>query len=488
MKRILLAGLSQETNSFAPVTKWDKCWRTYGDELRDSLHYKNYIEEIEKMGWEYCLADHYRVAESGPILDEIADSFLKELFEYADQAGQFDGIFLDLHGATQFTGHEDGCSYLLEQIRAHFGNDIIIVAATDMHGNITPKMSSLCNIISGYLTYPHKDVAETSTRAARQGIMLLQGKPVFQANVRIPMIVPAEGYSSDYGVFKEQIEDYGQKLVEEGKIIDFSVYQMQPWLDVSCGGSTVLVSASDKETAAKYARDIAHRLFDLRKEMKVDLYDADDVIDKAIANTSEMPVILVDSADSSNAGSSADSSFVLEKLLTRGETIKTAMAVSDPTAVKKAFELGVGATGEFELGGYYEPDFHHPVKVTAYVKSLHDGIYKLQYSGKGMMDVGKSAVLQIGNIDCVVYTRMRNTSDPQSYRAFGVEPAFYRLVIVKSANQYKEPYSLFSTLFYPTDTPGSSSANLTALPFKNLPRPFYPFDDIDTFDDTAFFR
>ena len=103
------------------------------------------------------------------------------------------------------------------------------------------------------------------------------------------------------------------------------------------------------------------------------------------------------------------------------------------------------------------------------------------------MDVGRSCVLQIGNVDLIVFTAMRNTSDPANYRSFGVEPSFYRMVTVKSATQYKEPYSLFSNLFYPTDTPGGSSANLLALPFEHLPRPFWPFDRIDTFDDTAVF-
>ena len=59
---------------------------------------------------------------------------------------------------------------------------------------------------------------------------------------------------------------------------------------------------------------------------------------------------------------------------------------------------------------------------------------------------------------------------------------------MKSANQYKTFYSEFSTLFYPTDTPGSSSANLRAMPFKRVSRPYYPLDEIHTFDDTVIFH
>ena len=96
-------------------------------------------------------------------------------------------------------------------------------------------------------------------------------------------------------------------------------------------------------------------------------------------------------------------------------------------------------------------------------------------------------MLQVGSIDIVVYCRMANSSDPQCYRAFGLDPARYRLVVVKSATQYKLPYSKFTRLFYPTDTPGSSTANLRRLPFRRIPRPFYPFDDMQTFDDSVTF-
>ena len=103
------------------------------------------------------------------------------------------------------------------------------------------------------------------------------------------------------------------------------------------------------------------------------------------------------------------------------------------------------------------------------------------------MDLGRTAVLQIGNIDLVAAVMHRGSANPFCYRAFGIEPSAYRMVMTKSATQYKELYGKFSTLFYPTDTPGGSSANLTALPFEHLPRPFWPFDKIDTFDDTAVF-
>ena len=488
--KVLYGGFSSETNSFAPISTRRKLFITASERVHSQIKaIAGAMDVFEAAGYESVVTENYRVQNNGPIEDDICEEFLDKLLAAYDAQGPFAAVSLGLHGATQLVSHEDGCGYILKRIREHIGKDVVLCASSDMHGNITPEIMQSVDVIAGWQTYPHKDLYETGARSAKQAVQILNGEPHYQANVRIPMIVQAESYSTDNpdDPFTINVIGYGHQLVKEGKIIDFSVYQMQPWLDVSCGGSTILVSASDKQTAEKYAKEMAHRLFDLREKMHVDLYPIDEVLDAARDNKTDMPVVLVDAADSSNAGSSADSSFVLEKMLERGDTFKACMQISDPRAVEKAYKLGVGATGEFELGGYYEPKFHHSIKVTAYVKALHDGKYNTSYSGGGQMDVGRSCVLQIGNIDMVVFTAMRNTSDPANYRSFGVEPSFYRMVTVKSATQYKEAYSLFSNLFYPTDTPGGSSANLLALPFEHLPRPFWPFDRIDTFDDTAVF-
>jgi microcystin degradation protein MlrC len=312
--------------------------------------------------------------------------------------------------------------------------------------------------------------------------MKLSGEQIVQARVRIPMIVPAEGYDTSDGPFAALTRECHQ-LVEQEEILDFSIYQMQPWLDLNDVGGTVLVTAREEETAARYAGELAQRVFALREQMGVKLYTVDEVIDAAKTNKSKMPVILVDSADSPSAGSSADSSFVLARLLERGENIRACLMVADPAAAAHAFELGVGSEGEFTIGGAYEPDFQKSITLRAYVKSLHDGNYfPTGNSLSSIQRTGKTAVLQIGSIDLVVYTRTDIGSDPQNYRAFGVEPSRYQLVMVKSATQYKVYYQHFSTLFYPADTPGSSSANLAAMPFQHVPRPFWPLDPIDSFD------
>lgn len=491
--KILVGGFRQESNSFSSKFSTEETFTILrGEEFFDprlnapATMLSGILAGAAAYEAEIIPSIEYSAMSGGPVYKEVVDRFLSVLLETYDANAPIDGVFLELHGATDMVGSGDVCGYILETVRSHIGNDVVLVHSADMHCNITDKMLENADACAAYQTYPHTDLFETGRRAAMHGWMLLQGKPFAQARVRIPMIVPAEGYDTDSGVFADLIRD-ASGMVERGEIIDYSICQMQPWLDLEDAASTVLVTASDKDTAARYAQELAHRLFDLRKDMGIHLYTIDEVIDAAKGNTTAAPVIVVDSADSPNAGSSADSSFVLSRLLERSETLPVCLTVADAPAAEHAFEVGVGSEGDFVLGGTKEPKFQKPLKVHAYVKSLHDGIYKGKMAHRNTQRTGKTAVLQIGSIDVIVFSKMGYSADPQLYRAFGLEPADYRLVMVKSAGQYKQAYSAFSTLFYPTDTPGSSSANLRAMPFVHLPRPFYPLDDIDTFDDSVAF-
>lgn len=491
--RFLVGGFHIESNSFSSKCADKAHFKiSQGTDLIEqhrpdtNTQLSGIIAAISESGGSVIPSTLYSATSSGPVLKEIVDEFLEKLLRDYDNNNPIDGIFLDLHGATDMVQSQDCCGYILKRIRQHVGDNVVIAHGSDLHANITSDMAENSDVIAGYHTYPHDDYFSTGYRAALQGLMILRKEKLYQARVRVPMIVPAESYNSNEGVFAELLM-YAKSLVSEKRILDFSIYQMQPWLNLKDVGGTVLVTAQDRETASFYAKDIAHRLFALRHQMSIYLHPIKDVFTAARENTTTMPVILVDSADSPNAGSSGDSSYVLSQLCESGEDIKACLMVVDEYAAQHAFEVGVGNTGEFSLGGRYEPRFQKPLMVKAYVRSLHDGKHPNTLAQKKVHDTGKTAVLQIGNIDIAVCSKEGKSTNPRSYEVLGINPREYQLVVVKSATQYKTEYSKFTTLFYPTDTPGSSTANLISLPYINVNRPLYPLDNIEDFEDTVTF-
>ncbi|MNV59238.1 hypothetical protein D3C71_1516500 [compost metagenome] len=77
-----------------------------------------------------------------------------------------DGIFLDLHGAMVAEHVDDGEGELLSRIRRAIGYDVPISVCLDLHGNITEQSMTDADMLVGYRTYPHIDMAVTGRRAA----------------------------------------------------------------------------------------------------------------------------------------------------------------------------------------------------------------------------------------------------------------------------------------------------------------------------------
>jgi microcystin degradation protein MlrC len=428
----------------------------------------------------------------GPVEQEVVDAFLQETMTFIRQNLPVDGIFISFHGATQSTQYDDICGLISETIRREVGETVVMAASCDLHGNATEKMIKNLDIVCGYHTYPHKDFFETGYRAGKLGMEYLLGeKKPRMVRVMIPMIVPASGYTTISGPFSELMA-YGESLVKEGKLFDFSIFQMQPWLDVAEGGSVVLAIASDYKIAEPYAVEMAKRLLDMRNEFNPKLYSVDEVFRMAAENKSNRPIILVDSADSTNAGAVGDNAYVLKKLLESKLSIKTAIVIDDPPAAELAHQLGVGKKAVFSIGGTEDPVGSESVKVEANVKSLHEGVFIQEGpAGRGLVrNIGHTAVLSIGNIDVVVCHHMMGNGDPQLYRAFGIEPTFYQLVVVKACTSFRAAYRLFAKEICDTNTPGAASVHLLSLKYRKIPKSFYPFSDLKGYqiNDIAYSR
>jgi len=494
--RVLYFEFSQETNSFNPLI-WN---------LKDFENYK-YCEGAEIFAIDPSIpcettgfmaaAEEYDLelvgsvamwAQAGGRLDAaLVDDMLEKVRATYQHAGQIDAVFGALHGATQDTRASDTCGFIAESLRKMVGPDPVIAIAFDMHGNITDKILQNTDVVCGYQTYPHRDAYETAYRAARLGVMKLHDRKAFStAAVMVPMIVPAAGYTSESGPFKE-VMDKGHAGVAAGELLDFTVFQMQPWLDADPAASTVLAIAKNAETAARYARELAQDLFDRREQFWPELYCVDEVLDKAGRPDAEKPVVLVNSGDSPGCGAVGDNVTVLKQLIQRGETLRFATLVRDAEAVKRAFQIGVGNRGEMTLGAGINPHGQESVTAQVLVRSLHDGHWKQEGPiGVGLPQYnGLSAVVSIGTFDILLSEYLANTGDPQIYRHFGLEPKLYDLVEVKANTSFRLPFSKFATEFYTTAVPGCVGTSvLTDLDFQNLPKDMYPFADREDYRAT----
>lgn len=496
--RILVCEFHQESNSFNPVLTTRQDYELHGILEGNGLLETN-RDTRTLLGGIYSVLEEHRAEivsacgmwcdSGGPVEHAVVTEFLEKTEAVIRGKQPFDGACVSLHGATQSTEMEDVCGYILEVLRERLGPKAVIAAGFDLHANITEKIRRSADYVCGYQTYPHVDFYETGCRTARLCLRALEGggetAVVYSA---APMIVSASAYTTRHGEFKK-LMDYGKELVAQKELIDFSVFQAQPWLDVACcAGAVVSVAARDTAAAALYAGGLIRRLWSIRYSMKENLLPIEEIIALGERNNTGRPILLIDSSDSVNAGACGDSAAVLQAILKTGSSVKAAIPVIDVPAVKKAFQVGVGNTAVFSIGATKDTASSQPVVVTAKVRSLHDGSFINEGPAMAGSDnsLGKTAVLRIGMVDVLVSSVVTHPGDPQFYRNFGIEPLFYQMLVIKACTSYRAAFEPLAQQIYYADTPGAAALNLRRLPFAHVPKSYYPFADSGTCEGAAY--
>ncbi len=482
-KRVLILEFRQETNTFNPIVTQlsdfnSGAARVGAEAFAASIRSKGAVcgavDAFTQADIETIPSVFMAASSCGRVSDASLD-YLLEQVDLVAKSNAFDGIYASLHGATCTETNDDACGTILEHLRK-LAADKPIAASFDLHANITQKVLQNIDIICGYQTYPHRDLYEAGNRAGKLCAQMLQGKRFSMASAAVPMLVPPAGYTSDEGCFC-QLMNWGKELTAQGAIVDFTVFPVQPWLDIPEIASRIIVIAQDDSNAIMYADQIAQRLAAMADYMQPQLLSVDEIIDIAENNESGKPVILSEFADSPNGGCVGDSVAVPLRLFERGSKLHTALFVRDPVAVEQAFRLGVGATGEFTVGAAFTPDIPGPLVAEGTVCSLHDGHFTLEgpanRGNKGYL--GRSAVVRFGTVDILLCSRCSQSGDPQLFRHFGIEPSLYDLVVVKANTSFRLPYSRISPMIYCADTPGAGAANLQRFHWKKLPEGMYPF-------------
>ena len=104
--------------------------------------------------------------------------------------GPLDGVLLALHGAMVTEIDDDGDGYILQTVREIVGPDVPVVATLDLHANISPRMVELADVLIGYDTYPHIDMAERAEEATAVLARLMRGEIRPTPALRKPPMLP----------------------------------------------------------------------------------------------------------------------------------------------------------------------------------------------------------------------------------------------------------------------------------------------------------
>jgi microcystin degradation protein MlrC len=415
------------------------------------------------------------VTSGGPVPAPDLDGMTDELLAAVEAVHRdVDGVYIAFHGAMAGVEEPDPEGRIIEQVRDMVGEKPI-VTSFDLHGILTDRLVANSDIMVALHTYPHVDMRETGQRAARNLVRLLKGgvHPVV-AQVKLPMLVRGDELITATGLFGQALARCKEFEASPGGLSAL-VNIGNPFTDVpQLRSNVIVISDGDEERACELAEELAQFMWEHRARMQAPLTSVEDAI--AIARETEGMTVFSDAADATSSGASGDSNWILKGLLAECFPKPALLPLVDGPAVEEAFRQGVGSRFTVALGGTLDRERHTPVECEVYVQSLHDGKFRDEDTGVPMR-AGKTAVLELGTYSIMVTQFPVSIMGRRVFEERGLNPIDFDLVVCKSPNGFRTHYEAICERIVAVDCPGSTSANLKSLPYRNIMRPMYPLDE-----------
>ena len=426
---------------------------------------------------------------------EHLTGLLGEGLRQAMTKGPLDGVLLALHGAMVTEIDDDGDGYVLQTVRKIVGPNVPVVATLDLHANISAQMVELADVLIGYDTYPHVDMAERAEEATAVLARLMRGEIHPTPALRKPPILPTSQRMTTERMPMRALMERAHVYEEDPRVVNVTIAGGFPLGDnPDAGFGIVITTDDDPDLAAELANELATEAWALRDgflggvatfEHAADLIrslDSEHDVNMPVSG----PLVLVDIADNPWSGGPGDSVELLRFLFAERVEGAAVALVRDPEVVRQAIAVGPGGKIAVDLGGKTDQLHGDPLAVRAHVKLLSDG----RYINDGPMmtgltvDLGPTALLlcepasgpSAPPVEVLVTTRAETPIDLNVFRCHGIEPTRHRVLGLKGKGHFRAAFEPIARRVVLVEGPGTTGADLSRLTFRKVRRPIWPLD------------
>ena len=230
------------------------------------------------------------------------------------------------------------------------------------------------------------------------------------------------------------------------------------------GVSIVVTTEHDRDQATRIAKRLATELWAKREEFRASSLSGTEAVAMALASQAK-PVVINETSDNCGGGTPGDGTHLLKAMLDAQLERACFGFIVDPAVAQQASEAGVGKTISVELGGKYDDLHGQPLRMTAYVRALHDGKLRLRAMFKGMpLHLGKMARLVVDGIDIIVASERSQTFDIGPFQALGIDVTEYEIIALKSSNHFRAGFADIAGAIVTADTPGLTTHKIEIFP------------------------
>jgi microcystin degradation protein MlrC len=489
--RIAVGGIWHETNTFAADRTGLDAFRAYqyalGEEVLSQYAGTNtelggMIAAADELGLQLVPTIHAGAVPSGTIARDTLETLCGELQARLRAAGSVDAMLVVLHGAAVAEGVDDADAHMLAAIREVLGPAVPVAGTFDFHANLSATMVSLADILVGYDTYPHVDMAERGQEAAQllEHILRTGRRPVCALR-KVPLVTVPQVQ----GTGAEPMRGVMALLAEVERwpaVWCASIAMGFPYADVAELGASVLTYGESDESTRTAADTLAYAIWERRDRFVPDLVPVEAAVAEGLA-ARETPVVLVDAADNVGGGAAGDGTVVLEALIRAGAR-GAVVLIADPEAVAIAEAAGEGGVFNGPVGGKTDDQHGAPVPLRGRVRRIVDGRYTHQgsYMTGYVTAMGRTAVVDVDGITVILTSLRTMPFDAGQLRSLAIEPVQQRIIVVKSAVAWRAAFGNVARHAIVVDTPGVCASNLGRFAYLCRPQPLYPFESEIAFE------
>ena len=484
MTTIAIGGIMHESNTFSGApTDYGAFSQTFAGNLIKAwgeTHHEmaGFIQGATQYDYTAYPTLMASATPAGRVTDDAFDRLTEMLSQHLKSIPKYDGLLLALHGALVAESYPDGDGEILRRLRAALGRDLPIVVTLDQHANVSEQMVSESTALVIYKTTPHIDQRQRGLQAAELMMRILKdGVTPTQALAKPPMLLNILYHNTNVPPMKP-ILTAAKRLEERSDVLAASVAVGYPYADVyEAGPAFVVVTDDDSQLAQTEADRLSDMLLDVREELTLDLPDAAQAVEQAVASDKH-PVILVEMGDNIGGGSPGDSTFVLTELVRQGAS-GFVVILCDPEGVQTCVQAGVGAEVALDVGGKADDLHGDPVSIRGTVRLIHDGRYEEtepRHGGQRHHNQGLTVVIAVDGSLVVLTSRRQTPFSLHQLLSLGIDPTEMRMIVVKAAVAYRAAYEPIAGQIIEVDTPGLTAVNPLHFEYHNVRRPLFPLD------------
>jgi microcystin degradation protein MlrC len=224
---------------------------------------------------------------------------------------------------------------------------------------------------------------------------------------------------------------------------------------------------NDQALADRIADDMEEYIWRIRHEFagkKLPKTEEGVALAIAAAKEGKIPVVIADHADRSG-----NSTHILEELIRQGASNFCIATIADEKAIQEIeANAAVGDTVKVDVGGYLDKYAGNPVPIEGTVEYL---------APYGRYENQNVAVLLFGDNNRVILTPTLNQVTTRGiFDDLGIDIENTAIVSLKTRVHFRRGFheTGLAGAIFEVDAPGWGPADLTILPYENIPKDLYP--------------